>query len=137
MMQNQNLQAPTAQQQLAVFDPEEFRSFNHYYNIQLCIVNCINNAGNALNYVYAVEQFEATLLPDLNEKMEADLSKFTDEVAKKYGQSKMGDIEVQFEIARKKYRLLYGLMKGKSPTRAVLAIGSPKCKKCGEPVRWD
>jgi hypothetical protein len=116
--------------------PDEYRDFNHYYNIELCVMNCINRSSNQVEYIAAVNQFEATLISDIDDALMKKLRALDDAAEKELG-AQVNKLNVQFNIAREKYRLLYGFMKKRGAVKAVLAIGRPKCHNCGELIRWD
>lgn len=115
---------------------DEYHDFNHYWNIELCIQRCINLAANPEEYVNAVDQFEATLISDLDDKLYQRIKALSDQQEEYLGveAAKLG---YRFKLAREKFRLLYGFMKRRTVSKAVLAIGRPKCHACGALILWN
>lgn len=115
---------------------DDYHDFNHYWNIELCVQRCINASGEAAGYIMAVDQFEATLISDLDDKLYSEVKHLSDLQQNTLGEQSR-KIEAQFRLAREKFRLLYGFMKQGKVSKAVLAIGRPKCHKCGELILWN
>lgn len=115
---------------------DEYHDFNHYYNIEMCVMNCVNKSYNLPEFIVAVDMFEITLVSDLD----SDLKKKLDEISFKLNEELGRGVlrpHVQFMLAKEKYRLLYGFMKRQKISKAVLAIGRPKCHKCGATILWN
>lgn len=106
-----------------------YQGFNHLWNVQMCIQNCIN-AGSEERYIQAVKMLELTLQNDLQE---TDLQKIK---AIQEREAKLGQMGNEFRMAGEVFGVLYSMIKHKSPKRVVLAIGRPKCPKCGELIRF-
>ena len=115
---------------------DDYHDFNHYWNIELCIQRCINLAANPEEYVMAVEQFEATLISDLDDALYQKVKALSDAQEMQLG-VESAKIMARFKLAREKFRLLYGFMKRRTVSKAVLAIGRPKCHACGALILWN
>ena len=115
---------------------EEFKEFDHEFNVQHCVTRCLTSTTMA-DYIIAVDNLEMVLIPEtndeINKKIEADYL----EAKKDYGAANIDNPQIQYMLAKKKFRLLYAFRKKKSALPVVLAIGRPKCHNCGELILWN
>lgn len=121
---------------------DQFRRFNHQYNAQLCIMRCINTAGDVPAFMSNVAAFELTLLSEKDKKELKELHDLRETFNRTYGKGRMqadstDGLQLRFELSRAIYRKLYGWTKARGIERAVLAIGRPTCHKCGEYIKWN
>lgn len=134
-----NTQSAANPQMPAVTDLQnygELRKFDHTYNVQLAIQNCTARAGDPKAYALAVEHFELMVVTEEDETIRKKLEAIDKQYYDKYGEE-WQNITYQYQIARQKFRILYAYTKRKSPIKAILAIGRPKCHNCGEQILWN
>lgn len=117
------------------FMNDDIKGFNHNYNVQFQVMQCLMHTNNPIEYINSVNMLEVVLMADPDNRL---LKKIEEE--EKALIDKLG---VQFETAgnqyvwaKTKFRLFYAYAKTRR-TRVVLAIGRPKCLKCGELIAWN